>query len=91
MPPLRTSHLLNRAPSVFRRNVLTRGVDLNSLIGQTLELQGMRFESVCKCSPCLWMDTAFAPGAEESLRGRDGLRARILDSGCLRKGGLASA
>lgn len=76
----------DRSPAVYRRNVVTRGVDLNTLIDREFELQGIRFAGVSECSPCLWMDQAFAPGAEEFLRGRGGLRARILTSGTLRLG-----
>ena len=80
---------LNRAdipPSVFRRNVILEGVDLNSLIGKTFELQGVTFEGTEECSPCYWMDTAFGPGALDALKGRGGLRARILTDGVLKVG-----
>ena len=71
-------------PSVFRRNVITRGVDLNTLVGKPFELQGVRFEGMAECSPCYWMNQAFHPGALEALKGRGGLRARILSDGWLR-------
>lgn len=74
----------DRPAAVFRRNVLTRGADLNALIGQEFEVQGVRFAGVRECSPCYWMDQAFAPGAEAWLKGRGGLRARILSSGRLK-------
>lgn len=74
----------DRPAAVFRRNVLTRGADLNSLIGQEFEVQGVRFLGTRECSPCFWMDRAFAPGAEAWLKGRGGLRARILSSGWLK-------
>ncbi|TAL05075.1 MAG: molybdenum cofactor biosysynthesis protein [Verrucomicrobia bacterium] len=69
-----------------RRNVLTRGVDLNSLIGATFELGGVTFEGVEECKPCYWMNAAIAPGAEKQLRGRGGLRAKILGDGVLKTG-----
>lgn len=75
----------DKPPSAFRRNVITRGVDLNTLIGQEFEVQGVRFCGVAECSPCEWQDTAFAPGAEAALKNRGGLRARILTDGVLRK------
>lgn len=77
--------VIDREPWAFRRNVITRGVDLNTLIGQTFTVQGIRFEGVAECSPCYWMDQAFAPGTEAALKGRGGLRARILDDGWLRR------
>ena len=76
----------NRPPSVFRRNVITRGVDLTSLYSVEFELQGVRFAGVEECRPCHWMDQAFGPGAEKALRGRGGLRARTLTDGVLRAG-----
>ena len=71
-------------PQATRRNVFVRGVDLNSLIGTQFEIQGVRFEGVEESRPCHWMNTALGPGAEEWLRGRAGLRCRILKSGVLR-------
>lgn len=72
-----------RSPSDLRRNVITRGVDLNTLIGQEFEVQGVRFLGTRECSPCYWMDQAYAPGTEAFLKGRGGLRAKILTSGTL--------
>jgi MOSC domain-containing protein YiiM len=74
----------DKSPSVTRRNVITADVDLNSLIGQEFEIQGVRFVGAAECSPCYWMDLAIAPGAETLLQGRGGLRARILSDGILR-------
>jgi MOSC domain-containing protein YiiM len=73
----------DKAPSVFRRNVITKGAELNSLIGKEFEIQGVRFRGEEECRPCHWMNGAFAPGAEQFLKGRGGLRAAILTSGKL--------
>lgn len=74
----------DREPGVFRRNVITRNVDLNALIGVEFEVQGVRFVGTGECKPCYWMDHAFHPGAETALQGRGGLRAKILANGILR-------
>ena len=76
--------LKDKPPSVFRRNVITRGVDLDSLVGREFEVQGVRFLGVESCKPCYWMDQAFCSGAEAAMQGRGGLRARILSNGVLR-------
>jgi MOSC domain-containing protein YiiM len=76
----------DKSPAVARRKVVTRGIDLNSLVGQRFSVQGVEFAGVCECKPCYWMDRAIAPGAEGALQGRGGLRARILTSGILRIG-----
>jgi MOSC domain-containing protein YiiM len=69
--------------ALLRRNVITRGIDLNTLIDQEFEFQGVRFYGTGECKPCYWMDRAIAPGAEDFLKGRGGLRARILSDGRL--------
>jgi hypothetical protein len=71
-------------PEATRRNAFTRGVDLNSLIGQEFEVQGIVFAGTAECAPCYWMNSALGPGAERFLQGRGGLRARILTDGILR-------
>jgi len=72
-------------PSVYRRNVITEGLDLNALIGKEFELQGIRFLGTEECRPCYWMDQAVAPGAEDAMKGQGGLRAKILTDGTLRR------
>jgi MOSC domain-containing protein YiiM len=74
----------DKDPGVFRRNVITRGADLDALIGKEFEIQGVRFRGTQESSPCEWMDAAFAPGARKAMEGRGGLRARILTDGVLR-------
>jgi MOSC domain-containing protein YiiM len=74
----------DKPPSVFRRNVITRGVDLNSLIGKEFEVQGVRFRGTEESAPCYWMNRAFGEGAEAELAGNGGLRAKILSDGVLR-------
>lgn len=73
-------------PEALRRNVFTRGADLLALVGREFALQGVRFLGTEECRPCYWMDRAVGPGAEAFLRGRGGLRARILTCGVLRRG-----
>lgn len=72
--------------SVFRRNIITLGIDLNTLIGKRFELQAIQFEGMVECSPCYWMDQAFCPGAEAALKGWGGLRAKIVSDGILSLG-----
>jgi MOSC domain-containing protein YiiM len=71
------------SPAAVRRNVIVRGIDLNHLIGEEFEVQGVRFRGTAECAPCYWMNAAIAPGTEKFLEGRGGLRARILTNGIL--------
>ena len=72
------------SPALARRNVITTSADLNQLIGQDFEVQGIRFHGIEECRPCYWMDRTIVSGAQEFLKGRGGLRAKILCDGMLR-------
>jgi len=80
----RTLNVQDKEPAVFRRNVITSGVDLNEWIGEEFEIQGVHFRGVEECKPCHWMDETFTVGAEKFLKGQGGLRAMILTDGKLR-------
>jgi hypothetical protein len=76
----------DHTPEVLRRNVLTKGIDLNTLIDKEFTIGDTRFLGTVECAPCYWMDQVFAPGMEDFLKGRGGLRAIILQNGTLRRG-----
>jgi hypothetical protein len=82
--------LARLSPAIMRRNIVTQGVNLNQLLGHEFELDFgdhlIRFAGTKACSPCGWMDAAIAPGAWKFLKGRGGLRARVLSDGVIRKG-----
>ncbi|ODU25252.1 MAG: molybdenum cofactor biosysynthesis protein [Verrucomicrobia bacterium SCN 57-15] len=73
-------------PQATRRNVFVSGADLNALIGQEFEVQGVCFAGTEACRPCYWMNSALRhEQAETWLKGNGGLRARILTDGILRR------
>ena len=76
-------NLPDAQPEATRRNAFLRGADLPSLVGKQFEVQGVRFEGVEESRPCYWMNRALGPGAEAWLRGRAGLRCRIVTDGAL--------
>ena len=73
--------------SVSGRNVVTRGVRLNDLVGQEFYIGAVRFRGVELCEPCLGMGTSLASAelsAAQVVRRwvhRAGLRADALSSG----------
>lgn len=71
--------------SALRRNVIIEGVALDRLIGEEFTVQGVSFVGVEECRPCYWMDRALDRGAEAWMKGRGGLRARIVTNGFLRQ------
>ncbi|MES2657960.1 MAG: MOSC domain-containing protein [Verrucomicrobiota bacterium] len=74
--------------SVFRRNLIVRGVNLAEWMGKRFRFQGVEFEGAQECRPCHWMDRVIAPGGEDFLKSgfRGGLRAKVISSGFLRVG-----
>jgi len=76
--------------SATRRNILLRGVDIDSMRGTTFSLDTGGGEVVFlanrPANPCAWMDVTLAPGAHKALRGRGGMRCEPLTSGVLRLG-----
>ena len=77
---------VDKGPGVLRRNVIVSGANLNALIGEEFELQGVRFRGTVHCRPCYWLDQAFCAGTEAWLKGNGGLRAQILSGGWLQVG-----
>lgn len=75
--------VFDKSPSAFRRNIIVEGADLDALINEEFEIQGVKFSGSQEAAPCYWMEQAFCPGAEKALKGRGGLRARILTDGKL--------
>ncbi len=77
--------LVGVSPAAMRRNLVVRGENLDTLIGREFALQGVRLAGVEECKPCYWMDQVLGPGAEVWLRGRGGLRCRVLTNGWLHR------
>jgi len=77
-PPLLTGE--------HRRNIVTRGIDLNALIGVEFAVGGVRCRGVRLCEPCRVMDGYAARPLLRALVHRGGLRADILDDGEIRLG-----
>ena len=75
------------APGQSRRNITTRGVPLNDLVGQTFRLGGVRARAVRLCPPCQHLeDLAGLPGVMKALVDRGGLRVQVLEDGPIRIG-----
>jgi len=73
-------------PIETRRNVLTRGVALNHLVGRRFRVGSVELEGLRLCEPCDHLEALTRPGVRAALVHRGGLRARILAEGVIRKG-----
>ncbi len=69
-----------------RRNLLTEGVALNHLVGQTFTVGEVTLHGVKLCEPCGHLEKLTCKGIEKSLLHRGGLRAEIVRGGTLRVG-----
>ncbi len=69
-----------------RRNVVTRGVALNHLVGREFSVGAARLEGIRLCEPCDHLQKLTRPGVLKGLLHRGGLRARIVADGPIRVG-----
>jgi MOSC domain-containing protein YiiM len=69
------------APEQARRNIVTRGIDLNALVGRTFTVGGAECIGRRLCEPCAHLQRLTEPGILRGLVHRGGLRADILRSG----------
>jgi hypothetical protein len=69
-----------------RRNVLTRGIDVNALIGRTFRIGDVLCEGRRPCEPCAHLERLSGPGVLRPLIHRGGLRADIRTDGEIRLG-----
>ena len=69
-----------------RRNILTRGVDVPSLVGRRFQVGAAVCYGVKECPPCNHLESVTYPGVRTGLSGRGGLRADVLTGGHIRVG-----
>jgi len=72
--------------ALYRRNITISGVNLCELIGQQFYVGEVLFEGMAHCNPCTWMDAVIARGTYRAMKGRGGLRAKVLKGGSLALG-----
>nr|WP_241430261.1 MOSC domain-containing protein [Halococcus salifodinae] len=74
------------APGEHRRNIETRDVALNHLVGQRFQVG----DAICRgdrlCEPCSHLQRITHDGVLQALTHRGGLRADILEDGMIRPG-----
>jgi MOSC domain-containing protein YiiM len=69
-----------------RRNLVTRGVPLNHLVGHDFTVGPVRVRGVRLCEPCSHLEAITGLPVIQGLRHRGGLRAQILSQGIIRVG-----
>jgi len=73
--------------TAFRRNVITEGVDLNTLEGRIFTVGDVQLRGVELCEPCAYLQKLLdIPGLVKQLTHKGGLRCEILRGGVIRPG-----
>ncbi len=68
-------------PAATRRNVLTRGIDVNALVGKRFRIGSVECEGVELCEPCTSLEAMTQTGVIKAFVHRAGLNADILSDG----------
>jgi hypothetical protein len=78
-------------PEDHRRNLLTRGIDLNGLVGHEFMVGEVRCRGMRLCEPCTVIQRYAGRPVLRELVHRGGLRADILQAGMIRTGDSVQA
>jgi MOSC domain-containing protein YiiM len=79
-------HGLDLAGGRSRRNVVTRGVRLNALVGKRFRIGTVLFRADRLAEPCGYLEKRVGQGLQMVLKGRGGLRADVVEEGEIRVG-----
>jgi MOSC domain-containing protein YiiM len=83
------------APEEARRNIVTRGIDLNALVGKPFRIGAVQCLGQRLCEPCAHLERLTAkagkPGTLRALIHKGGLRADVLSDGEIRVGDQITA
>jgi MOSC domain-containing protein YiiM len=76
------------APQAARRNLITRGVPLNHLVGRDFRVGEVVLRGLRLCEPCQYLEGMTQAGLKAALAHRGGLRAIVVKGGVLRAGDM---
>ena len=74
------------APGASRRQVHTRGIDLNALVGRPFRVGEVECVGVELCEPCKHLESLTQPGVIKGLVHRGGLNADVVTGGVIAVG-----
>ena len=78
-------------PGQARRNLVTRGVPLNHLVGKEFQVGGVVLRGLRLCEPCGHLEGLTIKGVKDGLCHRGGLRAQIVRGGVVKTGDAIAA
>ncbi|MBW3537445.1 MAG: MOSC domain-containing protein, partial [Actinobacteria bacterium] len=74
-----------------RRQIETRGVDLDALIGRRFRVGDVECLGIRVCAPCKGLQEMTGKPVLQGLKGKGGLRADIVTTGIIRVGDAVEA
>ena len=83
---IKREYEIDLAPGESRRNLVTRDVALNHLVGREFSIGEVRIRGIRLCEPCSHLQAITNRPVIKALRHRGGLRAQILTEGIIRVG-----
>jgi MOSC domain-containing protein YiiM len=87
---LRRDYQIELTAGEARRNIVTRNVPLNHLVGREFVIGDVRIRGIRLCEPCDHLQKVTGKSVIKGLLHRGGLRAQILTSGTIRVGDAVS-
>ncbi|MFM1895321.1 MAG: hypothetical protein RLZZ385_395 [Pseudomonadota bacterium] len=82
----RKTHNADLGYGELRRNIVTRGVALNELIGKEFTINGIKLKGIEACQPCATLARLTHSAVLPDMIDRCGLRVAVLDSGEIKVG-----
>ena len=70
-------------PDQTRRNIVTRGVSLNDLVGHFFSIGNIQLSGIRLCEPCYYLANRTDPRILHAMAHRGGLRAEIISDGII--------
>jgi MOSC domain-containing protein YiiM len=83
---LKRDYSVELEPGEARRNLVTRGVALNHLVGRDFQIGEVKLHGIRLCEPCSHLQRLTGRQVIKGLIHRGGLRAQILTEGAIRIG-----
>lgn len=71
------------APHDTRRNVTTRGIELNPLVGKKIQLGAVVLDVIRFCDPCAYLQTLVGRPVLKPLVDRAGIRCDVVTGGTI--------
>ena len=87
---LRRDYQVELAAGETRRNIVTRNVPLNHLVGREFAIGDVRIRGIRLCEPCDHLQNVTGKPVLKGLLHRGGLRAQILTPGTIRVGDVVT-